>query len=59
MRVNRAWHCQLAITFTVDDKTGKSEGINMVIGRRSQGAFGNSTRDQRCSNTQVRVMARD
>src|SRR5206468_10319960 len=46
MRVNRAWHCQLAITFTVDDKTGKAEGINMVIGRRPQGAFGNSTGDQ-------------
>jgi phosphoglycolate phosphatase-like HAD superfamily hydrolase len=30
----------------VDDKTGKPEGINMVIGRRPQGAFGNSTGDQ-------------
>ena len=30
----------------VDDKTGKPEGINMVIGRRPQAAFGNSTGDQ-------------
>ena len=30
----------------IDDKTGKAEGINMVIGRRPQGAFGNSTGDQ-------------
>src|SRR6266513_3888802 len=30
----------------IDDKTGKPEGINMVIGRRPQGAFGNSTGDQ-------------
>ncbi|HZR04586.1 MAG TPA: HAD family hydrolase [Candidatus Udaeobacter sp.] len=30
----------------VDDKTGKPEGINMVIGRRPQCAFGNSTGDQ-------------
>jgi len=30
----------------IDDKTGKPEGINMVIGRRPLGAFGNSTGDQ-------------
>jgi hypothetical protein len=30
----------------IDDKTGKPEGINMVIGRRPQAAFGNSTGDQ-------------
>jgi phosphoglycolate phosphatase-like HAD superfamily hydrolase len=30
----------------IDDKTGKPEGINMVIGRRPQCAFGNSTGDQ-------------
>lgn len=30
----------------VDDKTGKPEGINMIIGRRPQAAFGNSTGDQ-------------
>ena len=30
----------------IDDKTGKPEGINMVIGRRPVGAFGNSTGDQ-------------
>jgi phosphoglycolate phosphatase-like HAD superfamily hydrolase len=30
----------------VDDKTGKPEGINMIIGRRSHAAFGNSTGDQ-------------
>jgi hypothetical protein len=30
----------------VDDKTGKPEGINMVIGRRPEAAFGNSTGDQ-------------
>jgi phosphoglycolate phosphatase-like HAD superfamily hydrolase len=30
----------------IDDKTGKPEGINMVIGRRPYGAFGNSTGDQ-------------
>jgi phosphoglycolate phosphatase-like HAD superfamily hydrolase len=30
----------------VDDKAGKPEGINMVIGRRPQAAFGNSTGDQ-------------
>ena len=30
----------------IDDKTGKPEGINMVICRRPQGAFGNSTGDQ-------------
>ena len=30
----------------IDDKAGKPEGINMVIGRRSVGAFGNSTGDQ-------------
>lgn len=30
----------------VDDKTGKPEGINMVVGRRPQAAFGNSTGDQ-------------
>ena len=30
----------------IDDKTGEPEGINMVIGRRPQGAFGNSTGDQ-------------
>jgi hypothetical protein len=30
----------------VDDTTGKPEGINMVIGRRPQAAFGNSTGDQ-------------
>jgi phosphoglycolate phosphatase-like HAD superfamily hydrolase len=30
----------------VDDKTGKPEGINMLIGRRPQAAFGNSTGDQ-------------
>jgi phosphoglycolate phosphatase-like HAD superfamily hydrolase len=30
----------------VNDKTGKPEGINMVIGRRPQAAFGNSTGDQ-------------
>jgi hypothetical protein len=30
----------------IDDKTGKPEGINMVIGRRPLAAFGNSTGDQ-------------
>jgi haloacid dehalogenase-like hydrolase len=30
----------------IDDKTGKPEGINMVIGRRPHAAFGNSTGDQ-------------
>ena len=30
----------------INDKTGKPEGINMVIGRRPQAAFGNSTGDQ-------------
>ena len=30
----------------VDDKSGKPEGINMIIGRRPQAAFGNSTGDQ-------------
>jgi len=30
----------------VDDKSGKPEGINMVIGHRPQAAFGNSTGDQ-------------
>ena len=30
----------------IDDKTGKPEGINMIIGRRPQAAFGNSTGDQ-------------
>jgi hypothetical protein len=30
----------------VDDKAGKPEGINMVIGRRPQAAFGNSIGDQ-------------
>jgi hypothetical protein len=30
----------------IDDKTGKPEGINMVIGHRPQCAFGNSTGDQ-------------
>src|SRR5215475_9854007 len=30
----------------IDDKAGKPEGINMVIGRRPQAAFGNSTGDQ-------------
>src|SRR6266480_4242581 len=30
----------------IDDKTGEPEGINMVIGRRPQAAFGNSTGDQ-------------
>ena len=30
----------------VDDKAGKPEGINMVIGRRPEAAFGNSTGDQ-------------
>jgi hypothetical protein len=29
-----------------DDKAGKPEGIDMVIGRRPQAAFGNSTGDQ-------------
>jgi len=31
----------------VDDKTSKQEGINMIIGRRPNTAFGNSTGDQR------------
>jgi phosphoglycolate phosphatase-like HAD superfamily hydrolase len=30
----------------IDDKTGKPEGINMVIGHRPLAAFGNSTGDQ-------------
>jgi phosphoglycolate phosphatase-like HAD superfamily hydrolase len=30
----------------IDDKTGKPEGINMIIGRRPLAAFGNSTGDQ-------------
>jgi len=30
----------------IDDKTGKPEGINIVIGRRPIAAFGNSTGDQ-------------
>ncbi|MGE5212367.1 MAG: HAD family hydrolase, partial [Nitrospirota bacterium] len=30
----------------IDDKTGKPEGINMIIGRRPRAAFGNSTGDQ-------------
>ena len=30
----------------IDDKTGKPEGINMFIGRRPQGAVGNSTGDR-------------
>ena len=30
----------------IDDKTGKPEGINMIIGGRPQCAFGNSTGDQ-------------
>ena len=30
----------------IDDKAGKPEGINMIIGRRPQCAFGNSTGDQ-------------
>jgi hypothetical protein len=30
----------------VDDKTGKPEGINLIIGRRPYAAFGNSTGDQ-------------
>ena len=37
---------KLPEVFLVDDKTGKPEGINMVIGRRPQAAFGNSTGDQ-------------
>ena len=37
---------KLPETLLVDDKTGKPEGINMVIGRRPQAAFGNSTGDQ-------------
>ena len=32
--------------FFVDDKDGKAVGINMVIGRRPQAAFGNSDGDQ-------------
>jgi hypothetical protein len=32
--------------FFVDDKAGKPVGINMVIGRRPQAAFGNSDGDQ-------------
>jgi hypothetical protein len=43
----------------IDDKTGKPEGINMVIGRRPLGAFGIRPVTSRCSNTQVRAMARD
>ena len=30
----------------IHDKTGKPEGINMFIGRRPQGAVGNSTGDR-------------
>ena len=30
----------------VDDKTGKPEGINIIIGRRPQAAFGNSDGDR-------------
>jgi phosphoglycolate phosphatase-like HAD superfamily hydrolase len=30
----------------LDDKTGKPEGINLIIGRRPVAAFGNSTGDQ-------------
>jgi phosphoglycolate phosphatase-like HAD superfamily hydrolase len=30
----------------IDDKTGKPEGINLVIGRRPVASFGNSTGDQ-------------
>jgi phosphoserine phosphatase len=30
----------------VDDKTGKPEGINLVIGKKPNAAFGNSTGDQ-------------
>lgn len=30
----------------IDDKTGKPEGINLIIGRRPVAAFGNSTGDQ-------------
>jgi len=30
----------------INDNTGKPEGINMIIGRRPQAAFGNSTGDQ-------------
>ena len=30
----------------IDDKTGKPEGINLLIGRRPYAAFGNSTGDQ-------------
>jgi hypothetical protein len=37
---------KLSEVLLVDDKTGKPEGINMVIGRRPQAAFGNSTGDQ-------------
>jgi phosphoglycolate phosphatase-like HAD superfamily hydrolase len=37
---------KLAEVLLVNDKTGKPEGINMVIGRRPQAAFGNSTGDQ-------------
>jgi hypothetical protein len=43
----------------IDDKTGKPEGINMVIGRRPLRAFGIRPVTSRCSNTQVRAMARD
>jgi hypothetical protein len=32
--------------FFVDDKAGKAVGINMMIGRRPQAAFGNSDGDQ-------------
>jgi len=32
--------------FFVDDKAGKPVGINMMIGRRPQAAFGNSSGDQ-------------
>src|SRR5262245_12962086 len=37
---------RLPDVLVVDDKTGKPEGINMIIGRRPQCAFGNSTGDQ-------------
>lgn len=37
---------KLPEVFLIDDKTGKPEGINFVIGRRPVAAFGNSTGDQ-------------
>jgi hypothetical protein len=42
----------------IDDKTGKPEGINMVIGRRPLGAFGIRPVTSRCSNTRGLGMVR-